>query len=846
MVEKIHEAYKAFKQNSASILQDFVLRKVDSRYLTFSKTLAIHGEDTEERCVYLSPYKKDPVYCVQLDTKNNLVKKFRIFKELVLNYGYENNAEIIVFYSKAKVTIDESSQKFCTKQSVYLFTPLRNIAEEVAYYYNTSLATCPEIINSFLDLGFINTYYNDKDSFELLSNFNEKFIPRDELSAGFKTVYAEGVYGAVSKDNAELKSKYTLYQGLGIDNPIANDREPFISHMMAEDWTGYIAMSFDFSKKRVDGHINQIASSAKAYETNRTVKKKIKEFKEATIDGNDSSLFCLMNIVAVIDNPLTINKLSSHLEVRFIEKNIWRKDILYNTLLNAKDSTFSSLTSISTALHFIQGFHKEHNVVSPKDRDIYGTDIYGNFINHSLSETGGTSHFTIAAPSRSGKTFALLMMLSQVLKAVIVPNPAKEALPLGSATDEDEYIPDDIVESCEHLGKVKVVHFDIGYSALAWAKGLLARYPEKVVMYSDDYDNLRFGVTDIRYDYNTHKIKNEDLSFSVGIINLLLEVDHEEPLSALESVELEESIKRVFYEDNYVGLEIIKLRTIGGYDTVLHDLKEFIEARGEEWDEYKRTTEYSLRDTPFEFLQKPVFSDIVRDLTGKTNNLLVKEYERDLCATTIKKVKIIEKNPIFSYYSKSNIVESDYFYMELETIKTLGEKVFIPVFVAIFQKLYRRDLLNAQKLKNRNIAPPKIFYIIEEFHNFNKYKTLLNLFDVILRESARYGIQIGFISQSVLDFPDLLLNNVDTRIIMPSETIKESDLKRYWSEESLDGRVVASPCTDFYLERKKRFYMFIYYIGNIITLKPYVDKSHERLFNSNPIKVIDDGEEDDA
>lgn len=842
MLEGLYKAYKSFMQNSESVLKDFILKKVDGRYLAFGRSLSVYGMNEDEKCIYLSPYKRNPLYCVYLSSPNNLVKKFRIFKELVLNYGYEDNAEIIVFYTKSKMTIDGASQDFCTKQGVYLFTPLRNIAEELSYYFKAPLATCPEIIDALLDIGLISTYENDEDTFEILSNFNKRFIPEDDLAFGFKSLFTEGVYGAVNRDNPNQKGSHTLYQGLGVDNPIANDREPFISDMMTEDWNGYIAISFDFSKRRVDGHIRQMASSAKTYETNSLIKKKIKKFKEDTVDGNDSSLFCLMNVVAVIDNPLAINKISSHLEVRFIEKKIWRKDIIYNTLLQSKDSTFSSLATINTALHFIQGFHKTHNAVSPKDRDMYGVDIFGNYISHSLSETGGTSHFTMAAPSRSGKTFAVLMMLAQVLGAKIVPNPEKESLLLERGRDPDIWIEDDIVESCRHLGAVKVVHFDIGYSALAWAKAMLNAYPEQAVMYDDDFDNLRFGITDIRYDYKENKIKNEDLSFSVGIINLLLEVDNEKPLSALESVELEESMKRVFYEDTYVGMEIIKLRGLGGYDDILDKLKAYLIERGDEWDEYRRTTEYNLRDTPFEFLQKPTFSDIVRDLTGKTNNLLVKEHERDLCMDTIKKVKIVEKNPIFAYYSKSNIVDSDYFYMELETIKTLGEKIFIPVFVAIFQKLYRRDLLHAQKLKGRNQVPPKIFYIIEEFHNFKKYTSLLNLFDVILRESARYGMQVGFISQSVLDFPDILLNNVDTRIIMPSETIKEQDLKRYWSEESLDGRVMESPCTDFYLERKKRFYMFIYYIGNIITMKPYVDKSHERLFNSNPMKVKDDDE----
>lgn len=832
----IKEKYEYIKETAVSILQDVVLRQIDNRYTVFNNLLNVYGVDEESSCVYLRPEQQKPLYCVSLATESNINKKLDIFQEIVHNHGFNEDAKIIVMYTKSKMLLDEEHEDFCTKQNVYLFTSLKEIAEDVAHFYDTDILKPKEIINALFDVGFINRYYNDTNNFDILSSFDIGDLKIDDMNYGFRTIFSEGVYHAISRDNDDLKSKYTLFQGIGSNSPFSGNK-PHIKRFMTEDWRGYVAFIFDFNTKRLKGYINEVRAQTKNFEKNKEIREAYKWLKDEKLEGGGISDYCITNVVAFIDNPKVINRISSSLNISFLEKSLFRKNIIYGTPITQKDISCDGLGFVSDNKNYIQSLHKRHNIKTPKSRDVYGVDIVGNYISFSFSETGESPHWAIVAPTRSGKTFFIMKLISQSIGANIVPKTSED---IESERDNNDIVkPLEKIESCSRLGERRVVHFDTGYSALKFATELKRRYPEDVLMFKDDLNNLRFGLTDVRFDYENKQLNQEDIAFSLSIISLILEINGEEMLTAQEKGEIEEALTRVFIEDVYTGKELKKLMEFGGYEDVVARIKQTVEERGDAFDPYARTTELGLRGGELDFMQKPLLSDVLKELLNKANNTLTKTNDRIVCENAISKLKVITKNEIFSSYSKASIADSHYFYMELETIKGLGETVFLPIFMMIFQKLYRRDVIRAQEFKNMNKVPPKVYYIIEEAHNFvgggidgsGGYVSIRSLFNILLRESARYNIHLGFITQSPQDLVPELINNIGTRIVMPSNSINGDLLyKHYW--KSQDRTEV-----DFYDNFSTKYYAFLNYGKGVITIKPPVSKYEENLFNSNPTEI---------
>lgn len=817
--------------SAIDIAQDIIAHQVDRQYMIFDKALNIYSYSSVEGCVYTSPDDKDAIYGVQIETDDTTPRIFSYLPMIIEGYGYEDDARLTIFYSKSKMTIDDTFDDFVTKQSVYIFTPLRGIAEEIANFYQKDKMTVTEIQNAFLDIGLFNEYTNNNQTFEVNSDLPKReLINADTMAFKFKTYFAEGVYKALGKTMLNPCSKYEVYQGIGINTRLPEGKPDLIG-AMGGDWLGYLSITMMFGQDYVKKEVKEWYKQSKTFDIDQNIKNGYKQFTEEVLEA-DTSKYMISNIVAVTNNGRAMRVLSDKLNVKFVKKNLFVKDIVYKTPMLQIDGSMSFLAYTADMTKFIQSIHKKHKIkpeksVREEGKNMYGADIAGNYTTYSFHETGGSPHWSIIAPTRSGKTFFLLKFIQQSIGAEIVRNPEVHS-------DKKS-----IVRNCTKLGDVQIVMFDIGSSAIKWIQALKDYAPKQVSFYEEDLENLRFGLTDYRWNEKLQKANEEDIMFAFATMSLLLHLNGEEELIASEKAEIKDAYERIMIEGKFEGKSIRQLREIGGYDVIIEQLKDVYDAGEYEKEfEFLKTTEF--RDVPvaIAFVQKPLIKDIITEMNMKRNNTAVTEKEKETCAGAIQKLEIINANPIFAYYSKENIAVTDYFYMELEKIKALGDKVFIPIFMLIFQKLYRRDVENALRLKAQGKTPPKMIYSIEEAHNFTRLPMLKEVLDIILRESARYNISLGFISQKGSDYTSDMLYNIGSRIVMPSEdTGKQGlELKEYWSEDestesgSTDGQA-------FFLKRARRFYAFIKNGAGIITIKPPVTKEEEWMFNSNPVEV---------
>ncbi|HHO41876.1 MAG TPA: ATP-binding protein [Epsilonproteobacteria bacterium] len=814
-----------------------MLRTVDNRYSVFENSLTIYGYSEDDDCVYLRPNKGNALYCVELAQKGNLPETLDIFEKLVESYGYEDNARCVLFYTKNPVILDDSHDNFCTKQSIYLFSYSKPMVEEIAEILNSRIKNYQEIISALFDVGLVNTYYNDRDSFKLKSYIDTHNYHQDQMAYLFRSIFAEGIYKAVSDTEnyvgGNKERSFKVYQGIGYTAAFGQSK-PDIIKCFSEDWRGYIAFNIDFSRDRVKRSIRTWRDAARTFETDRDIKEGYQEF-DSNIFPTENSKYIVSNILAVIDNKYALKRISNHINVSFFEKTVFTKNLIYKTPIESRDTSLDFLSHVSDANRYIKAIHKDKDIVTPKSRDIYGSDISGNYITYSFSESN-SPHWTVIAPTRSGKTFFVMKMISQTIGANIVPNPEYNMKGYEQIGKDGFEIPKAMIESCTKLGKNRVVQFDIGQSAYKWVRELKKRYPKEVLVFEDNINELRFGLTDIRWNKESNSPDQEDMTFSLAVISLILEMGGGEPLVASEKTQIIEAFSTLYQEKSYEGLSLRKLKQIGGYQEVLAGIKEHFG----DLDELTMLSDIKGLERVYPFLCVPLLEDIKVYLTMKSNNYLTKDMEREAALSASSKISTIQSSPIFGYYSKADIKDSYYFYMELETIKSLGENVFIPVFILIFQKLYRRDVKKAQYFKNRGKTPPKIFYIIEEAHNFRK-KSLESLFDVALREAARYNIHCGFITQSAYDYNPSLLYNVGTKIVLPSDKPDEqaNELISYWSSGVKGAEMLPEEkkYIAFFKDYNKKYTAFLKYGGGVITLKPPVSEEDAWIFNSNPVQL---------
>ena len=385
---------------------------------------------------------------------------------------------------------------------------------------------------------------------------------------------------------------------------------------------------------------------------------------------------------------------------------------------------------------------------------------------------------------------------------------------------------------------VNIVHFDIGYSGLKLAKSINKIYPKDTIIYEDDADKLRFGLTDIRFNKKTGASNFEDITFSLSAISLILELKKTEPLRADEEGEFISAFEQLMQKKEFDGLNLKTLRDMGGYERVLEDIYAYYPGVTQ----HTLLTEIDGLEKRHPYLVKPLISDITNFLEKKSKSSLINESERKVAERTRQKLAALIGDPMYSYYSSADIADSKYFYMEFEALKEMGDAIFIPVFLLTFKKLYRRDVLRAQRYKNKNLTPPDVYYIFDEFHNYNRYKSLIKLFEVVLREASRYGIHLQFITQGSEDIDDLLLKNIATRIILPSMKPEDQfgELPRYWSQDDDSGGVSTKRGITFFKRYHQRYTSFIRYGGGVIAIKLPVNDEIKWLFESSSNSSLND------
>ncbi len=808
------------------VIKDVILRRIDDRYIVgVDSAFTISGFSESERCIYLRPNEKLALYGIALSSGSNLPTQISYFERLVETYGANEDSRIFCFYTKSPFRLYGEDESFCTKQDMYIFSHSKVLLEEIAQFYETDLLPAKEMFRAFLDIGLNMQYYNDPDSLELHSYLEVLELPIDKMAYLFRVLYAEGIYGATTKSAVGGRSM-KVYQGVGT-NGFFPPTKPDIIRAMEADWRGYLNFSLELNTQKVRWEIRQRTQYVAKIELDQEVKEGHKMIMEE-FEKNPSH-FLLINCVLVTDTPATIQDISEALNINFIEKKLFAKDVIYNTTIRERDIGFDFIISTADAKKFIAQVHRKHNPKTVRPAEICGRDVTGNYSQFSFYESA-VPHAAVIAKSRSGKTVYVLGIISQAIRAKVVMDPHY----IEDSRDILENSPV-MIEEVGRLGsEVGIVQFDIGYSGLKWITQLKKHTPRQVNIYTDNLNKLRFGLTDVTTFEEAGKIyvDKTDALFMVKTISSLFELNGQQPLTTHESQAVIDVLAELFADKSYKGLTFRELRELGGYEELLAELEEELG----ELDDFMATTEADLPEH-YAFCQVPLLADVIRVLKIRAKAQRIEEEERAIYASAALKLKPISEDPFFGYYNRTNLPNLDYFYMELESLKKLGDNIFIPIYIMVFQQQYRKDIAKAQEAKNRNTPTIEKIYIMEEAHNLFKIPSLAAFFGEIVREAARYGIVFVFITQNAEDIPQEILLNLGNRILMPAPGVDRENqiaqLSYFWQTDDESSKESNEINTDFFKRYSKRFAAVIKNANGVFTLEQRMTKEQIWLFNSD-------------
>ncbi|QDD68152.1 ATP-binding protein [Caminibacter pacificus] len=775
---------KSFLKDSAflikEITRDCILKKIGDSYLNFSDSFTI--VDAGKNYVK-TPQKK--LYAVEIKGFGNIQRTLSILPQIVKEFAFKQG-NIYIFLTKNKVNF-EGSYDFVSKSSVYLFSENKALLERIAGFFEAKLLSSKAIIKALLDIFQVNVYKSDFESFGLKTEniiYDKTPAYIDPIGCGFKKIFLEGAYKQV-KD-------YKLYQIVGNTTSLNNIN---LLDLFKLDWKGYIAITLIINRDIIQRKTKFLVGDVKKFEKNKEIKQEFINFEESLRNKEDNYSIIMANIVAVIDNPKIIADISGFFNSSiYIEKEIFKKSLIYKTPILSRDIDFDFYIAVEDAVPLISQVFKNKELKVKNPKVLRGRDISHNYVSFSFAESA-TPHFFILGKTRAGKSFFLQKMTSGIIRYDVKIN---------RVNNKEFYMR----------------YFDKGNSAIKFVSKLKESNVSKEVVSIQNLKEFRFSFLDISAKNGVPDF--EEVDFSIMIMNMYLEGHDIAPFNAIEIGELKEAINNVFF-NGYQGVNLYKLMEDEAYRKVINNL---FEAHPELNNEFTKNTDIPL-DSDFAFLNKPRIIDLINYLSIKKQSQTIDDMQRNSIENTLLKLKALNSNKLFNGYSSFTLdAAKKFFYFDIDDLKSLGEKEFVPAFWFIFQKLYKQDKQRGKEFKAKGKLPTPVYYYLEEAHSYLKYKSFVSNFSEFAREAAKYNIHLGFISQFAGDLPEDVFRSLGTKIVLPPENIKDAlkDLKNMWAENP--------EYIKFYDEYAKRFYAFVEYERGLFTLNQKISEEEQWLFDS--------------
>ena len=683
------------------------------------------------------------LYGVKLETYSNAQVDFDNFDQLKKQFRHSVDAKMMLCYVK--------NGDF---QAIYILTTYERIAIEISNFYRVKRLTGSGVMEALFDIYMVNSsVIYEKRQTSIYKRGLEDGIIDGEIDVMYKN-FPYFITTGVRK----IIDNYRFYQGWKLFPK--EDRN--INLVFRLPWNGCIFFMIDLYQKSPLQVIRSNMSRAQFHD--KFVYADLKKVEQSIVGNQLDSV--VINVSAFLDNASVLTSLSNELGVDFVENLINHQKILTKLPLFVRDSYFDMLLEATQIPDLVTSVHKKPVVESKEGNkiipDIYGTDINGAFVSYFFSEfTNG--HYFIFAKTRTGKSVFLQKMVTQII-----------GFDIKNMTVSDLY-------------HKKIRYFDVGESGIQTSYALKKCAPldlrDKIIISEEDGDSFRYSLFDFTKGSDGQPIKGE-VAFAISFISLILDVNGEAGLTAGESTLISRVIGELYADGNYTFLMLDELESYG-YKNIVIDLYDIKDEAGEQkYNGNTRTNE--IDEDGYDFLKVPTLRDVIDSISSMSSKPETTSNVREDIHSCVKKMETLVGLEIYNYYSNNILIECQYFYKDFLRLKQDNEKMFVQLFWIVYKIYFKMDTENSllERREGKRITPK--FYILEEVHGFFKYDRFADMLKTAIREAAKAGIRLGFVSQNIDDIPIGILKNISTKIVLTSpenKQVERGDIEKYITDD---------------------------------------------------------------
>lgn len=763
-----------FKEYFAGIFGDiFDQLKV---YDTNDTIIADGFDKSDEYCLKINSMF-ETLYCVELAKAGNI--PIRLSEEHIKNLfnDHRNDERGYLIWALLKKG---------NYQKNYVFTFSKSMADRFVNSFGVRKLHALEIINTLYDL-FLDNEYSVKDKkMKRMMDLSAK-IKFENMSGTFNTVIKEAVYGNLNE--------IELYQSYAFSD---SNKAVDLYKLYQLDFTGTIFTYINFSKHAVVPAVNRRIWQS----TFMGQQKQFKGIKEK-YEGGELDL-------GVVNSVLLLKKgfdstvpgdIGNCLKTTFVRKNLFRKDIIRYSLILKRDIKFDRLVDRSFFNNYFTMVHKEDTDVP----DFCGVDLMGGFANYGLkypsAHTVNTRpHTLIFGPTGSGKTTTVGKIMASMLEVDYKTGLAKNS----------------------HAKHFRA--FDIKRSMRPLSDLLASNSKNDIKFMNADLNHFSYNLINLGELVigGGKKIDLTELAFASDLLSVIVETlgRGNGGLTSEEDGLFKELVRALYDKKQFKGTAISELRDWdpAAYEKLLN--------LG--YKDYQATTD--TVEPEFDHLRKPVLSDLMTQLSLFLNDRTLSSIKRKTAEELQSKLEGVMSLGYFSRYDLIDLKTGGFLYFDMDSIKDIPE--YVPIFLAIFNRVYTADKKRQDKLKQNHQPRPEINYIFEEAKNLFVVPAFKTILAKLSNEARSYDIVLIFLIQRLEDVPDYIFSQIESKIILfPADEEKEKIIDQI--------KAIAKPSKEILdlFHRTPQFGMTVWYEHGGFVMKFELNDEELKLFNSEGIKI---------
>ncbi len=713
------------------IIKEFARYLYDNLNIISSfNALNVDGFNYEDNhCLYINKIQNE-LYCLELSSTGN-VQQYVVndfYDDLFKEHKDSKNGNYITAFLNNKY-----------HQKVYVFSSNKELLESMSFGIGADFIDSREMMNVLYDLFLEQEYYIDyktkKREVELSSKINYA-----NLTTNFNNVIRNCVYKNI-KD-------ITIYQAYR--NKEKNKKIDF-ARLFSLKWHGVIWNYVDVTEIQVLRKLENLKSQAGK-------EGKDKMFFEGLIEDykNDDISLAIKNTTIFLKkkNKKVVQQIGRILNCDFREKEIFKRTVLLNTPIKKRDRIGDCIVEKETTLYnSLASCHKQE---VPKP-NFYAFDINGAFWDFNFSQTTKTkfnknSDFIIIGIKGTGKTTSTNGIIARLIGFDLerIVNLTKE---------EVSQIP--VKEIIKEFDEQFIRDFDIKESGRKLFNQLKKVDSNEIIEVSTSLNSFKYNPFNIRtFEYEGKvEVDENELVMSCLLLSITLEAKSKGNENAGLSIGEEDILKDCIKGLYNKPFEKKPLRYIKKeYPEIFERLKKL---------GYCEITNISeIKEKEFDFLKKPILENVLKEVKIESKMTDDKERARE-AETLIHKLKNIDSLRIFSGFDSDNLPSAKYLYMDFEPIK--GTTEFVPIFLALFNKMFYEDKKRQRAFKNPDDRP-YITYKFEEAVNLFIQPSFKKYLETFINEARSDRIKAGFVAQKIEQVPSYIYGQVTNKFLLfPAE-----------------------------------------------------------------------------